>query len=377
MQVAATEILRVAGVPAYHTSVILGGREYYFDSQGIVSAPAFWSHLVGRAQRSSDLRTEVLHAGCSAASGASLVQHLMPFFERGSYDVLCKNCNSFTDAALYFLTRRRLDGRFCRLERVLLSTRPVSTGLLNALVWATTAARGCDGRRRKCHCRVAASDAGGSHCARRGQCDCEEGDAETGAAGRRHPNGYSVNPLASNFSIQDVIRSCDALDGELGAPSRCSKSPEGVAGSPRGRCGFLLPPCCGAPDPVDGPAEGEMGGFQVPYPFEAPLEARPVGPPRELVRRASGQGMETQRLRWPHATPTKRCPSRSQEELVIRGQEEDEIEHPVSRPGGKVAYPPLAATLLSAKPAAEVGLRGGLRKSLGLAKPISAGVLCL
>eukprot|EP00971_Amphidinium_carterae_P164695 3265047-Amphidinium_carterae.1 len=71
-----------------------------------------------------------------------MVQHLRPFFQRGSYDIIYKNCNHFSDCALYFLTSSRLDSTYNRAERWMLSTDPLSTGLMNQMfksymTWAT------------------------------------------------------------------------------------------------------------------------------------------------------------------------------------------------------------------------------------------------
>jgi len=185
VQVAATEILRVAGVAAYHTSVILGEKEYYFDSQGIISAPALWSHLLGQSKRPREFKTEVINVGSSAHTGLALAHGLLPFFEKGSYDVLHKNCNVFSDAALYFLTRKRLDGRFSRLERLLVATEPLSTELLNRLLMAEPPKESSSGA----------------------------------SAGRLWPGPYMVNPLAQNFTVDDVIAACDAMSAEACGPN--------------------------------------------------------------------------------------------------------------------------------------------------------------
>mmetsp|Transcript_67301 Transcript_67301/g.186478 ORF Transcript_67301/g.186478 Transcript_67301/m.186478 type:complete len:206 (-) Transcript_67301:81-698(-) len=132
VRLAATEILSVAGMCGYHTSVIIDDREYFFDSLGIMAAPPLTSHAVSHGRR-AEVKTDIIEIGRSTCSGNVLVQALHPFFERGSYDIFFKNCNSFSDAALYFLTRTRLTGCYNRLERFIAATSPVSTGLLNKL----------------------------------------------------------------------------------------------------------------------------------------------------------------------------------------------------------------------------------------------------
>lgn len=69
--------------------------------------------------------------GFSTASGPDMARQLQSYFERGTYDVFYKNCNTFTDAALYFLLRKRMPGCYNRIERVVTATKPVSIGLLN------------------------------------------------------------------------------------------------------------------------------------------------------------------------------------------------------------------------------------------------------
>lgn len=133
VRLAATEILNVAGMSGYHTSVILDDREYFFDSLGIMAAPPLASHLAGQELQVCAGRTTVVDIGRSACSGNALVQALHPHFERGSYDIFFKNCNTFSDVALYFLTRQRLTGCYNRIERMITATSPVSTGLLNRL----------------------------------------------------------------------------------------------------------------------------------------------------------------------------------------------------------------------------------------------------
>ena len=52
------------------------------------------------------------------------------FFSKGTYDVFYKNCNTFTDAALYYLTKTRMPGCYNRIERMVTATKPISIGLL-------------------------------------------------------------------------------------------------------------------------------------------------------------------------------------------------------------------------------------------------------
>lgn len=213
VQLAVTEIFCILGVPAYHSSVILDGLEYYFDADGITSAPPFWSHggprnllddlgaagvtTTGRCFsgcRMEDcpapkcvaapehLKTQVFKVGKTSETGESLVDALAPFFEPGSYDVLHKNCNAFSDVALSFLTHRRLELQYTRMERMLLAAEPLSTGILNQLFRAV---------REKA---LVPSD--------------EEKtlpDGSLAAYGEDDLREYIGNPVAQGFSIDSVV----------------------------------------------------------------------------------------------------------------------------------------------------------------------------
>jgi len=133
VRVASTEILKVAGLTGFHTSIIIDDYEYFFDREGIMSAPQLWSHQAGGMKPPGAAKTEVMEVGRTQSDGRQLVQALHPFFRKGTYDLFYKNCNTFTDAALYFLTHSRLDSRFNRIERVITATNPVSTSLINRL----------------------------------------------------------------------------------------------------------------------------------------------------------------------------------------------------------------------------------------------------
>mmetsp|Transcript_31879 Transcript_31879/g.58384 ORF Transcript_31879/g.58384 Transcript_31879/m.58384 type:complete len:243 (-) Transcript_31879:153-881(-) len=134
VKLAATGFLTVAGLTAYHTSVIVDDQEFLFDSLGIMVAPPLWSHLAGHSKgkpETDDLQTEVSVLGRSPMSGRAMAQILRPHFMKGSYDILYKNCNHFTDCALYVLLMQRLPGKYSRGERLIMATDPVSTGIMN------------------------------------------------------------------------------------------------------------------------------------------------------------------------------------------------------------------------------------------------------
>eukprot|EP00931_Biecheleriopsis_adriatica_P102549 TRINITY_DN77501_c0_g1_i1.p1 TRINITY_DN77501_c0_g1~~TRINITY_DN77501_c0_g1_i1.p1 ORF type:complete len:256 (-),score=48.97 TRINITY_DN77501_c0_g1_i1:90-794(-) len=133
VRLAATEIINIAGMQGYHTSVIVDNCEYFFDSVGILEASPMWSHMVNEAQNPDGKKTDVTFIGYSHLTGREMVQILLPYFAKGSYDVFYKNCNTFSDAALYCLTKSRIVGKYNRIERLVTATNPVSISLLNRL----------------------------------------------------------------------------------------------------------------------------------------------------------------------------------------------------------------------------------------------------
>lgn len=195
MVLVSTEILRVAGLTGFHTSVIVDDREFFFDREGIMAAPPLWSHIVGRAKSAgpNEGKTQMTPVGMSSNSGKALVEALMYFFEKGTYDIFYKNCNTFSDAALYFLAGQRLDPKYNRIERLITSTNPISTRILNRMFRAFVQ-----------HTTGTTVDA----------------------------DIYTTNPEAEGFSVEDVVASIDEAaesdsdddtdDDDDGAQSDCS-----------------------------------------------------------------------------------------------------------------------------------------------------------
>ncbi|CAK9080065.1 unnamed protein product [Durusdinium trenchii] len=96
---------------AFHTSIVLGDVEYAFSGQGIRATRPYVSHSMLKRQ------TEVRMMGHTNFSAHQMVQFLTQFFQPGTYDLLCKNCNSFSDCALYLLLGQRLEAKYSRMER--------------------------------------------------------------------------------------------------------------------------------------------------------------------------------------------------------------------------------------------------------------------
>lgn len=103
-------IVPIFGLPGavagYHTSVLLGTVELTFESTGIRKS-------LGR--NASPNRITI---GNTRRSAQDLEAFLRPYFKPGTYDLLKKNCNSFTDAALYFLCGVRLERRYRSTEQL-------------------------------------------------------------------------------------------------------------------------------------------------------------------------------------------------------------------------------------------------------------------
>lgn len=107
------------GPGAWHSSVVVNGEEYCFSDAGISSGPGLTSHEQTRRSGSSEAQPpQVMDMGSSFRSGPELRAALESHFRPGSYDLLRKNCNSFSDCALAFLLAKRLDTKYCSLEQM-------------------------------------------------------------------------------------------------------------------------------------------------------------------------------------------------------------------------------------------------------------------
>eukprot|EP00971_Amphidinium_carterae_P016317 321643-Amphidinium_carterae.1 len=90
----ASQLGGLPGVAAYHTSILLDEEEFVFSAAGITTARGPQSH------RQCPQRIPMGRAACSRDQ---LLSKLGQHFQEGTYDLLRKNCNSFTDCALYIL----------------------------------------------------------------------------------------------------------------------------------------------------------------------------------------------------------------------------------------------------------------------------------
>jgi len=96
-------------VIGYHTSIWINGEEILFDKCGIQVYP----HCRGRTP------LQLIDLGLSIHSMHDAMRVLSPHFKPGTYDLIHKNCNSFSDCMLYFLLGLRLDPLYSTTERQL------------------------------------------------------------------------------------------------------------------------------------------------------------------------------------------------------------------------------------------------------------------
>mmetsp|Transcript_70910 Transcript_70910/g.125305 ORF Transcript_70910/g.125305 Transcript_70910/m.125305 type:complete len:247 (-) Transcript_70910:183-923(-) len=154
VEVAVSSRSGLGGFAGFHTSILVAGEEYVFAARGIRCYPKLTSHR----KRENVTRSYV---GVSQFSCKEMLVFMQEHFRPGSYDFLRHNCNSYTDCALYFLCGERLDLRYRAVERI---------------GWLA--------------------------------------DSHTGILRSISKGQYTPNPLADNFSMDDVLQEIDAARGE-------------------------------------------------------------------------------------------------------------------------------------------------------------------
>mmetsp|Transcript_31815 Transcript_31815/g.69581 ORF Transcript_31815/g.69581 Transcript_31815/m.69581 type:complete len:205 (-) Transcript_31815:136-750(-) len=114
VEVAATPLgLGVPGMQAYHTSIVVEGLEYSFSLSGVTYGQDLISH-----RHLPDGPPKVTYMGLTSITGKDMLRALRPHFQAGTYDLLKKNCNSFSDCALFYLLDVRLDPALRGLEQI-------------------------------------------------------------------------------------------------------------------------------------------------------------------------------------------------------------------------------------------------------------------
>jgi hypothetical protein len=111
VEVASSALAGLKGAAGYHTSIVLAGEEYVFTPLGILRYDTIMSHR-------KNPEMQVQYIGLTRFNGADLLECMDPYFPPDHYDLLRKNCNSFSDCALYFLCEQRLDPAFRTMEQI-------------------------------------------------------------------------------------------------------------------------------------------------------------------------------------------------------------------------------------------------------------------
>lgn len=112
VELAASVLGGIPGFMAYHTSVVVNGEEFFFSNHGVMRTRDLQSHDGANA------KPEVIEMGYSPKTGPAMLRALEHHFEIGTYDLLHKNCNSFTDVALHYLLGARLETKYNSLEKL-------------------------------------------------------------------------------------------------------------------------------------------------------------------------------------------------------------------------------------------------------------------
>lgn len=137
VQIAASVLFGIPALAsAYHTSIMVDDEEYFFSDSGICYDETLISHQGKPAERYEVGRTD--------SSGTELWWALQMHFRAGTYDLLKKNCNSFSDCALFFLLRQRLDRKYSALERLGQSTPEMVRQVTNGMYTPNPAAADFD-----------------------------------------------------------------------------------------------------------------------------------------------------------------------------------------------------------------------------------------
>jgi len=127
VELAASVLGGFPGFSAYHTSVVINGEEFFFCPMGVMRNMGIESHRrvgpdgvpIAPMQNDSDKQApKIIDMGMTARSPDMLHQFLTPHFMPGTYDLLHKNCNTFTDVALWFLLGYRLESTYNSIEKV-------------------------------------------------------------------------------------------------------------------------------------------------------------------------------------------------------------------------------------------------------------------
>lgn len=112
VKLVAEPILNLGLVKAWHTSLRIGDTEFVFDVPGIVRSN------IHNAFHSNKQEMEVIDMGATDISPTHFQATLDQYFKPDTYDMLHKNCNSFTDVALAKLVGKRLGSQYRFMEKL-------------------------------------------------------------------------------------------------------------------------------------------------------------------------------------------------------------------------------------------------------------------
>mmetsp|Transcript_38561 Transcript_38561/g.77589 ORF Transcript_38561/g.77589 Transcript_38561/m.77589 type:complete len:223 (-) Transcript_38561:279-947(-) len=103
--------IKVFRLQAYHSSVAVNDVEFSFTKQGLIGAPLFHSHFQTKGP------LQVIEMGLTDIPASKMLAALEPYFMSGSYDILRKNCNAFSDCALHYLLGARLEEEYRAIDK--------------------------------------------------------------------------------------------------------------------------------------------------------------------------------------------------------------------------------------------------------------------
>jgi len=114
----------------FHTSVMVGEMELSFGQSGVCMCRGAQSHQC--LPRSSETKT--MEKGSAGNIDPYLLRRVLrPYFHQDSYDLLRKNCNSFSDVLLGILVGERVSKEYRFLEDLALSMDRNMFGLVRKL----------------------------------------------------------------------------------------------------------------------------------------------------------------------------------------------------------------------------------------------------
>jgi len=107
----------MAGQVMYHTSVIIQNNEFFFGKDGM-QTKKIGARFSTPPSHEDKKMCVVFEVGHTRRSPNELIETMLQHFSPDSYDLLRKNCNSFTDCCLAYLISRRLPQKYSVSENL-------------------------------------------------------------------------------------------------------------------------------------------------------------------------------------------------------------------------------------------------------------------